>query len=210
MQLLHAQTQGVSGLDSVILKLFGNHDNFTVDSDFDMTKAKVTLTMGISVSGGKLRTESDLGTCKGAGMTDDFKALIQEAQKRGLSQVVKIVRPDQNRIIRLYPVRKAYDEAPLPKAMTADTGITKPVKTPLARETIDGHPCVKNKVVITSAKGAKQELIAWEATDLKDFPIKVQIAEGNEILVVHNRNICLAAPSPTLFEVPAGYSKLKQ
>ena len=38
---------------------------------------------------------------------------------------------------------------------------------------MSGHPCVENKVVVTDAKGATNEFTVWNATDLKNFPVKI-------------------------------------
>jgi len=38
-----------------------------------------------------------------------------------------------------------------------------------------GRPsCVKNKVIVTDDKGDKHESTVWNATDLKNFPVKIE------------------------------------
>lgn len=202
---------GGAALKSVILKLFGNHDDFAVDADFQMLDAKETpvlaLTMGITVSGDKLRADADLSSYKGPSVTPELKAQIQTAQKMGINHTISITRPDKGRMLLLYPGRKTYEELPLPKEASNVSAIAKISKTPLARETVDGHPCVKNKVVLIDSKGRQQEMTDWEATDLKDFPIVVKLVEEGQGVKVHNRNIRLGKPDPSVFEVPAGYAK---
>jgi hypothetical protein len=208
-QRIHAQMQGASGLNSVILKLFGKHDDFTVDADFELKKAQITLTMTISVSGGKLRADADMSTYRGAGINKDMKEQIKLSKAAGLDRIISITRPDQNRLYRIFPGRKSYEEAPVPKEAAGVNGISKIKKTPLARETLDGHPCLKVKVALVDDKGRQQEMTVWEATDLKDFPIMVQLSEGGENMVVHNRNIRFGKPLPSLFELPVGYAKTR-
>ncbi len=211
-QTLRAQMpSGASGLKSVVLKLFGNHDDFSVDADFEMIDAKqvpvLALTMGITVSGVKLRADADLNSYKGPGVTPEIKAQILTAKKMGVDHTVSITRPDKNRMFQIYPGRKSYEDFPLPKEAATVSAIAKITKTPLGRETIDGHPCVKNKVVLIDAKGHQQEMTDWEASDLKDFPIVVKLVEDGQDLVVHNRNIRLGKPDASVFEIPAGYTK---
>lgn len=207
--VVHAQMQGASGLNSVILKLFGKHDDFTVDTEFEMKNTQVTLSMVISVSGGKLRADTDMSRYRGAGINAEVQSEIKKLKTLGMDRIVSITRPDKNRLYRLYPARKVYDEAALPPEATATNVIAKIKKTPVARETIDGHPCLKCKVVLMDSKNRQQEMTVWEATDLKDFPIKVQLSENGENLVVRNRNIRLTKPLASQFEIPAGYTKSK-
>ena len=82
-------------------------------------------------------------------------------------------------------------------------------KTSLGKETIDGHPCEKNKVVATNEKGEKHEVTVWNATDLKDFPIQMQMPDeqsGTSILMKF-KNVKLGKPDAKLFDAPTGLTK---
>jgi len=203
-----AQVPGGAGLNSVITKLFGTHDDFSVDSDFHILDPKmkptVTMSLGITVSGGKMRADLDVTNMKGAGITPQ---MLEQYKKMGVDRSVTIVRPDKKIMILLFPTRKLYEQTPLPKEVSASAAVSKIKKTPLGKETLDGHPCVKNKVVLEDAKGKTQEMTTWEATDLKDFPIQVQLVDNGQNTLVHNRNIKFGKPSSSLFEVPTGYTK---
>ena len=52
--------------------------------------------------------------------------------------------------------------------------------TKISEEKVDGHPCVKNKVVVTDDKDKKQEFTVWNATDLKSFPVKLEMLERGD------------------------------
>ena len=73
---------------------------------------------------------------------------------------------------------KKYQSMPLAKgeAEALEKGL-KVEKTALGKETIDGHACVKNKVVVKNEQGAVLEAITWNATDLKDFPLQIEMKE---------------------------------
>jgi len=80
--------------------------------------------------------------------------------------------------------------------------------TPLGKETMDGHACVKNKSVVTDAQGHKKEYTVWNATDLNNFPVKIQSTDTlGESQTTSYRNIKLAKPDANLFELPTGYRK---
>ena len=44
--------------------------------------------------------------------------------------------------------------------------------TELGKDTVDGHPCVKNKVIVTGKDGTPHESTVWNAMDLKNFRSK--------------------------------------
>jgi hypothetical protein len=79
--------------------------------------------------------------------------------------------------------------------------------TELAKETMDGHPCIKAKAVVTSKDGTKYESLVWKATDLKQFPIRIERTEGRMNVIMTFRDIDLSKPAPDLFEPPAGSTK---
>jgi len=81
------------------------------------------------------------------------------------------------------------------------------LKTPLGKETIDGHPCVKNRVVMTDAKGQKAEAVVWNATDLKEFPVQMQMNDKQTTVVMRYKEVHLSKPDAKQFDAPAGFTK---
>jgi hypothetical protein len=77
----------------------------------------------------------------------------------------------------------------------------------LGKETLNGHPCVKSKVVLTDDKGQKQEITVWDASDLKNFPIKVQMTEEGQNIVMQYKDIQFSKPETKQFEPPTGFAK---
>jgi hypothetical protein len=80
-------------------------------------------------------------------------------------------------------------------------------KLGIGKETLDGHPCVKNKLTFTSAKGGKEELTVWNATDLKDFPVQVLAKQSDETVVTRYKQVQLSRPDAKLFDLPAGFKE---
>jgi hypothetical protein len=80
-------------------------------------------------------------------------------------------------------------------------------KTLLGRETLDGHPCLKHKVVVTEPDGRQHEATVWHATELKNFPLRIQTVDGTDTLTLHFRQVRFQTPVAAEFELPAGTAK---
>jgi len=89
-----------------------------------------------------------------------------------------------------------------------------PTKTELTKETIDNHPCVKSKVTTTDVNGQAIEAFVWNATDLHDFPVqvqmtfpvRVQMTQGSATVTVHYTEIKFGPPDASVFEPPHGFT----
>ena len=117
---------------------------------------------------------------------------------------VSITRPNRNMVYSVWPDDKRYAEEVL------GTPTPNPIKgkSEIGNETINGHPCIKCKVIIQEG-GGTTEWTTWEATDLNRFPIRVEYPAGGKIRKFEYTNIKLEKPDPSLFEVPKGCKKFK-
>jgi hypothetical protein len=209
--LLKAQMPGApnAGVNSALLKLFGKNNNFTLNADMKILdaddKETMSMTCKMAVLDGKLRTEVDMAGMKSAMLPPQAAAQLKAM---GMDKVVSIAIPAKDQIFLIYPGLKSYVDMPTPKAV-ADAAKKEPKieKTAVGKETIDGHACVKNKVVMTDDKGKKQEITVWEATDLKDFPIKVQMTEQGQNIVMQYKDIQFTKPEAKQFDIPDGFAK---
>jgi len=200
---------GPTDLNVLILKLFGEHNNFSVESEFQMIEPgqrepALTLTLSIAVSAGNMRADTDMTRAKGPALTPDT---LRQLKASGEDRVISIMRSAENRLLVIYPNKKTYDQADIPKDAARATKRPKIEKTPLANLTLDGHPCVKKRVILTDDSGARQEITVWEAEDLKDFPLQVQLTERGQEMLIHNRNISFGKIDSAQFEVPSGFKK---
>lgn len=209
--LLHAQMPGGGSgpMSTAMLKLFGKNTNFTARAEVRMLdksrKETMSATLPMAMLGGKMRTEIDMAQMKGAMLSPQ---VVAQMKQMGADKTISVVRPDKQATYLVYPSLKAYVEMPLSeadkKAMTKEPKMT---QTPLGKETIDGHPCVKNKVVIKDDKGLAQEATVWNATDLKDFAIQIETKESDATVVMKFKDVQFTKPDVKLFEMPAGYTK---
>ena len=208
---LHAQfTAGASpGLNAALVRLFGGVTGFTAQLEIRMVDSNRTETlnapMKFSLLDGKMRGDLDVSKLK----SKDLPALAASAAASiGMDQVITLVRPDKKETYLLYPKFQACIVAPLDDEDLA--ALKKPAKlekTPLARETLDGHPCVKSKIVVSEPDGRKHTATVWSATDLKEFPVQIQTVDEGNTIVMRFRQVQFARPAATDFDLPAGTTR---
>jgi len=200
---------GGAGSDlATMTKLFGSHTAFTAKSDvrvYDKNqKETISTPMDFSYLDKKIRIKIDMTQMK----NKEIPAGVAEQLKQfGMDQVVSIVRPDRQKLYVLYPKLQSCVVLPMPKTEAETTAEAKLSKQAIGKESLDGHPCVKHKVTLTSAKGEKQELTVWNATDLKDFPVQILTAQNDDTVITRYRQIRFTKPSVTLFDPPANYTE---
>lgn len=211
---LHAQFGPPGGssfgpkFDAAMTKLFGENPDFSADLDYLMkegSKGK-TMTMPgkLAFSAGKSRFEMNLAAMQGGQMTPETAA---QMAAMGMDQMILISQPEQKLIYLIYPGLKAYatnDMKEVKDAKLVDSYKTE--ITELGKETVEGHPCVKNKIVVTDDKGKQRESIVWNATDLKKFPVKIEGTNGTTGFTMLFKNIKLAKPESSLFDPPTDFT----
>ena len=209
--LLQAQVPGGSStpMNAAMLKMFGKNTNFTAKAEVrmldDSQKETMCLSFGMALLDGKMRAVMDMSQIKNAMMTPQ---MLAQMKQMGADRTIYVVRPDLKANYIIYPSLKAYAQMPMSDADKQALGKEPRIKTtPLGKETIDGHPCVKNKVVVTDEKGQSQEATVWNATDLKDFAIQMQIKETNSNVIMKFKDVQLGKPNAQEFEPPAGFTK---
>ena len=207
-----AQTPGTTspGMDAVLLKLYGENKAFTALTVISISDPTSTQTMTLPVTtiqlDGNIRSETDMEKMTGGnfppGALDQLKAL-------GMTKVVSVVRPATKEIMLIYPGLSSYIQTPMPKEQ-ADALSKEPkmVQTEIGKETVEGHPSVKTKITSTDAGGKSQDILVWKATDMKNFPVKIQIKTetGGEVVIVY-KSVKFDKPDAKLFNTPVGYTK---
>src|SRR5687767_4649158 len=162
----------IPGLSAAMTKLFGDNQAFSAVATATILDAEgkqtMTMPMNYAVLDGKIRSEVDMTRVKSKGLEGSAANLKQ----MGMDRTVSIVRPDQQKVLVIYPSLRAYSEMP---ASNAPAGTASKIdSTALGEETIDGHPCEKKKVIVSGSDGEKQEAVVWNAKDLKNFPGKIE------------------------------------
>ncbi|MBI5773649.1 MAG: DUF4412 domain-containing protein [Verrucomicrobia bacterium] len=214
--LVPAQAQFGSGggggpqgprLGGGMVKVFGENSAFSATMLMqanDPSTGEVTVPGKLAFDGGKSRFEMDITQMKGGRMPP---GAAEQVKAMGMGEMVVIARPDKKASYLIYPGLQAYADVPLKGGDAADPNDFKMESTELGKETVDGHPCVKNKVIITDKESNKHEMTVWNATDLKKFPVKIETNEQGKKAVMTFKDIKLAKPDAGQFEPPSGATR---
>jgi len=187
-------------------KLFGDNQSFSATLEVQMTDPQggvTTLPGKIMFDAGKSRFETDMTQAKGGQMSPDTAA---QMKAMGMDRVVMIGRPDMKVAYVLFPGMQACVENALPDSDAAP-GNCEVQTAELGKETVDGHPCVKNKVIVTCTNQAPQESTVWNGTDLQNFPVKIQTTDQGRATTLLFKDITNSKPDASAFEPPANFTK---
>ena len=199
---------GAPQFSTAFTKLFGEHKAFSADMDMEMTeqgsKEALSTPGKVSYLDGKSRLEIDLSRAKGPqlppGMGEQLKAM-------GMGQMTMIAEEGKTNSYLVYPSLQAYAVIPTGDGKGADDSKVKLDSTELGKDTVEGQPCIKNRVVITEGDGTKSEATVWNATELKKFPVRIETTKDKHTVRMSFKNVKLARPDAKLFDAPAGYKK---
>jgi len=206
-----AQSPGMSsGMEAVMTKLYGDNKAFTAAVDMSISDSTGKQSMSVPTVmmqlDGKMRTEMDMEKMTGSAFPPQA---LEQMKTMGMTKVVTIMRPDTKTMTMIYPGLASYVQMTMPKEQ-ADALAKEPKmeKAELGKETVDSHACVKNEITITDDTGKTQKLLVWNATDLKNFPVKMQITNpaGGDVVILY-KNVKFEKPDAKLFEPPADYTK---
>lgn len=193
--------------DSAMAKLFGENSSFSATMEFHLAQAgqgeDMTMTGKMAHVEGKARFEMDLSAMQGGHVPPQAAARMKQM---GMGKMVMITRRDKDLNYMVYPDLKAYTIMPLHETNTP-VSMYKSEASKLGEETIDGHACIKSKVVVTGPDGVTHESIVWNATDLKQFPVKIQISNNGRDMVMLFREVKLDKPDDAQFEPPTDFTK---
>jgi hypothetical protein len=191
------------GFNSIITKLFGDNPTFSADIEVQMNTAgqqPTSMPGKITFDTGKSRYEMNISEAKGGQLNP---GLAEHMKAMGMDRTVVISRPDTKTVYKIYPGLSAYVEMPLrdPEATKPDSAFKNDL-TEIGKETINGHPCIKYKAVITDDQGQSHEFTVWKAQDLKQFPVKIEMNEQGHTTAMLYTNIKFGKPDAALFEAP--------
>jgi hypothetical protein len=199
---------GPTGMDMAMLKLFGDIKDCTAKLQvriLDETQQEViSMPMDFAMRDSNVRMDIDLTQAKGNSMPP---GAADSLKQMGMAQLCSITRRDKNLSYVVYPGPKMLLSMPLPKEASTNDAIAKMDKTEQGKEDLDGHPCVKTKVVFRDDSGKNIEALTWYASDLKNFPLQIQAKEKDNTSILHFTEVKLTKPDAKQFEPPAGYTQ---
>jgi hypothetical protein len=195
-------------ISDAMTKLFGGNSTFTANLETRMKPASqnepVTMPGKIAYDSGKSRVEMSMSEWKGINVSP---AAMEHLKTMGMDSMVIISRTGSPLLYTVYPGLKAYLVVSVTNPGTNQASDFKTEITEQGKETVDGHACVKKKVVVTDNKGTQHEFTAWTATDLKDFPVKIETSESGSAVTMSFKDVKFAKTDDSQFEPPSDYTK---
>lgn len=186
-----------------MLKLFGDNKSFSAHLDIqakDGRAGDTTIPGKIMFDEGKSRFEMDMANMKNSKMPP---GAVEQMKAMGMDSMVAISRPDKKSSYLIYPGLSAYAEMPLKESDSPEAASkSKITTTEIGKETLAGHACVKNKVVVTDENQKSQEFTVWNASDLKSFPVQIEMTENKTAVTMTFTEVKLAKPESKLFDAP--------
>ena len=192
--------------DAAMAKLFGDNSAFSANLEFQMTAEGKPMTMPgkMAYLDGKSRFEVNMTDMKGGNAPPP--EAMEHMKAMGMDTRVTVSRPDKKATFMIFPGMQAYAETPMKEADSDTTAEKSKIETTeLGKETVDGHPCVKTKVVVTDDNGKSHEFTVWNATDLKKFPVKIDTGDGGHAVTMLFKDVKLSKPEASLFDPPADF-----
>jgi len=194
--------------DGAMNKLFGDNRTFTARMEIQSSTgdSNTISTPGqLSFDHGKSRFEMNMGDVQGSIISPEA---IQQMKAMGMDLTIFISRPDLKVSYIIYPGLKSYLQvAAKDTSGNANPDDYKLEVTADGKETLDGHDCARTKATVSDKDGNKHEFTVWNATDLKNFPVKIATADGGHPTTMVYKNVSFAAPDASLFDPPADYTK---
>lgn len=196
-------------LSGAMAKLFGEHTGFSATLEMQTKMGNnpepIVMPGKVAFLDGKSRFEMDMTQAKGIPMRPEQAA---QMKAMGMGEMIVISRADKKISCLAYPGLQSHVEMPLQDGDGASAEAKFKVdSTEMGKETVDGHPCVKNKVVVTDEQGRKFESTVWNATDLKNFPVKIESVQNSTPVTMIFKDVKLAKPDASVFEAPANSTK---
>jgi hypothetical protein len=208
----HAQFggRGPSGPDfsGAMSKLFGENKFFSSDVEVDAKggpTGDMSMPGKISYLDGKSRFELNMADLKSASLPPEA---IDQMKQMGMDKLTTISLPEDKVVYMIYPSLQAYAEMPVSKADAAKSGADDEVSlTEVGREEVDGHQCVKNKATVKNKEGKTSEFTVWNATELKNFPVKIETTQDGMDITMLFKNVKFDKPAASQFAAPEGMTK---
>ena len=194
---------GALNFSGSLSRVFADQKFFSADLTVQISKefgATLSVPGKMSYSEGNSRVESDLTRAKGLEYSPE---MLDQMKGSGLAKTITISRLQEHKNCTIYPELYSYVEKLDAKPFDSARVLVKVDE--VGRETTAGHPCVKNTIRIASPQAAPEEFTVWNATDLKNFPIRVEMARSRAKVVLIFDHVLFEKPDPKLFEPPPDY-----
>src|SRR5688572_17545451 len=144
---LPALPTAAAGDFATFAQLFGKNA-FTARSEVQQldkgTNVTISSVMNFAMADGMLCLEVDTAATKNKDMPPDASAMLKQM---GMDVVRVVIRPDRKAVYFIFEKAGMYITQPMEKSDVEKADKSKTTTEKLGEETVDGHPCVKNKKI---------------------------------------------------------------
>lgn len=201
-----AATPGNGDFDNGMEKLFGANPVFsaTMFTTISGPNGPMTVKAKYVFDHENSWTDMNMADVQSSNLPPQANDAVARMKSIGMDEVVSIMTADKKNAYMVYPHIHSYVAVPIPPSPGA-----KDFKLSTTRKgegTVDGHPCVKSDVVITT-KAQSNDFTVWNATDLKNFPIKIALTAQGMPVTITFRNVSFDKPSTGLFQPPPHFTR---
>jgi hypothetical protein len=188
-------------------KILSDTPEFSADAVVGLFNTNGSMQLKIPISFAltdeRMRQEIDV-------MGISFPVEWREAmQKAHMDKIVVITQTDSKKVYLAFPGIQAYEEYTIPDAvlyeMTRRVDTANVKKKEYGQEVIENHLCVQETLLVTETNRPGEIAILRCATDLKNFPIRMDILTPTSTTRFAFENVQIKKQDPALFEVPANY-----
>jgi hypothetical protein len=205
--------EGMTRTEAVISKLCETTPAFTAVFQFQIFDtqgtARMQMTMDLFKTKEKMRT--DLLVSSISQIPTEQRAAMQAAK---MDKISFILRKDMKKTFLIFSGLEAFQEFPTTQDILDMSGERSQSvilrKTEVGPETINGHSCVKTLVEVLETNRPPEKAYVWYASDLRGFPVRILMSRNNLVEMLDFKNVRLAAPDATAFEIPDAYVRLEK
>jgi hypothetical protein len=199
-------------ISTIIKKISGAPPSFSANATVELTEAGSTNSMIVMPSkftfaDNKMRWDLDAGQMSGSIMSPEASLALRNAK---LDQICFIERLDKKAEYVVFPGAQAYLNVPIPESELSNTlekAENIKLKTEvLGKETLDGYDCTKSRITVPAEANLHEEAIVWSASELKNYPIKLEIDTRAGRVAFHFRDVKFDAPPAGVFEVATNFA----
>lgn len=187
--------------DTSLDELFSGNPVFSATQIADITgpNGHINVKTQMYFDHGNSRSEMNMADVQGSLPPN----ALAQMKAIGLDKVVTINPASKTSQLTIYPNIRSYFSTAVPAAAKgASNSIT---ITKIGSESVGGHSCIKNSVVVTSG-GESHQFTTWNATDLRNFPIEIAISDQGTSVTMTFQNVSFAAIPAYEFQPPSAYS----
>ena len=195
---------GGGNFDNGMEKLFGANQVFSANmlTSLDGPNGPMNVKSKMVFDHENSWTEMNMADVHGPNLPPQA---VEQMKSIGMDDVVTVTPADKKSVYMIYPNIRSYVNMAIPPSATTNNNF-KIQTTKLGEETVDGHHCIKNDVVITNSVQS-QDFTVWNATDLNNFPVKIALTDQGMSINVTFQNISFDKPAAGLFEPPLHYTR---